>query len=124
MVQVLTVTDIQRELAHRRAELRRNVRSLGEDVRTMTDWRHHFRTHCWWWCSGAMLLGFALVPRGKRMIRSESSRTISGVGPAAVDTHVLGPLLQSALRFAASTAIKETAKYLSHRFQNDSTAER
>ena len=116
--------DIEQSLARNRAALAHDVQSLVREVRTLADWRHHFRAHRWLYCSGAAAVGFMLVPRRSRTVNEtvvcadsgDIHKVVEQPGGAAP---IVSKLLQTAISFAVTTAIRETASYLSHRVRPD-----
>lgn len=80
--------EIEEQLAAARSDLADDVRTAATEASTLTDWRHHFRTHPWLFSGAAAALGFVLTPCRRYSARSAVSST--GVTEAADSKQAAG----------------------------------
>ena len=76
---------IKEQLAAARSTLVDDVRVAATDASTLTDWRHHFRKHPWFFSGAAAALAFALTPRRRRRLRARGAVRSTEI-PGAADS--------------------------------------
>ena len=108
---------IEEQLAAARSTLADDVRNTAIDARTLSDWRHHFRTHPWLFSGAAAAVGFVLTPRQRRRLRAGSAVGSAGVAEAADTKQAAGlsdamarsrnGLLQASVASIAAALVEE-----------------
>lgn len=114
---ISTSDDIERQLATMRSVLHQDVRDLATEVRTLVDWRYHFRAHPWLYGGGAAALGFMLVPGRAPPLTGDDKNVVLRPRDTA---DWGGSFLKTVLTLAATAVVRESFGYLIQRSRRDS----
>jgi hypothetical protein len=88
---------IRAQMREIRGAMRENAETLVDNVRLSTDWRHYVSKHPWISMGGAALVGYLLVPKGRKVVLDKASREELQAAVQQVNASKEGPGLLTQL---------------------------
>ena len=99
-----------------RCEIDGDMEDMAASARSMVDWKHYVKTYPWVCLGAAGALGFLIVPKRSRVIRSDLATLTEPartghlvVKPASAATH---GLIDALLATVANIAVQRATAYL------------
>ena len=99
-----------------RCEIDGDVEDMAASARTLVDWRHYVKTYPWVCLGAAAAVGFLIVPKRSRAIRTDSATVTEAAGtghpvvqPAPTAT---AGLINALLTTVATIAVRKATAYV------------
>jgi hypothetical protein len=125
---------IRRRMAELRRELECDVRQVKQGASVVTDWQFYVRRFPWAVAGAALVAGYLLVPKRKRVVKPDPEMIeelvrqkkirVESVTPQVDKPGVMRPLLMMGLTYALRTGISYATQQMAAAAQNKAHAEK
>jgi hypothetical protein len=104
-----------------RCDIDGGMEDVAASARSMVDWKHHVKTYPWVCLGAAVALGFLIVPKRSKTIRSDAATLaeLAKTGHLVVSPapSVARGAIEAILVAAANVALRKGAAYLAENTQ-------
>jgi hypothetical protein len=123
---------IRRRMAELRRELESDVRQVKQGASVVTDWRFYVRKFPWAVAGAALVAGYLLVPKRKKVVKPDPEMIeelvrqkkirVESVTPQVDKPGVIRPLLMMGLTYALRTGFTYATQQMAAAAQNKAHA--